>query len=62
MNTNTHAGTAGQEARILAVLLLLVVLSLALFSDVFRFGRDRSRTTGQMMPVSHELCDWFTTK
>lgn len=64
MNTIIHRDIAGHEARVLAVLLLLLALSLALFSDVFRFGRDRGRAPGQLVPVDqgNELCDWFTTR
>jgi hypothetical protein len=38
--------------RVLAILLVILVIGLALFSKVFRFGRDCQRTIGQTSPIS----------
>ena len=61
MNTNGLGRTTGCEARVLAVLLLLLIIGLALFSDVFRFGSDGGRAIGQQArPGSKpDILKWF---
>jgi hypothetical protein len=52
------------EVRLFAVLLLILVLSWAVFSSAFRFGRDCERTIGQPAPfgLANEFSDWFRTR
>jgi hypothetical protein len=54
----------GSEARVCAVLMLLLFLILALFSKVFRSGGECGWTTGESGPFGrpHELCDWFAAR
>jgi hypothetical protein len=58
----TQTRRTDSSARVLAILLLLLVVSLALFSKAFRFGQDCGRTVGQAAPFgqAYEVCDWFT--
>jgi hypothetical protein len=56
--------------RVLAILLAILVIGLALFSKVFRFGRDCQRTIGQTSPMGQVssfviglrpgACEWHT--
>jgi len=54
----------GSEARVYAVLLLILFLLLALFSKVFRSGSECGWTIGESTSFGqpHELCDWFAAR
>jgi hypothetical protein len=60
MKTRRSSSNAG----VLAVLLLALMLALALFGRVFRFGRGGGRTIGQAPPsgLVYEVCDWFNAR
>jgi hypothetical protein len=47
MNKKRKYRADRQLVRVLAVLVLVLIVILALFSNVFRFGRDCGRTIGQ---------------
>ncbi|HZR21907.1 MAG TPA: hypothetical protein VFE51_31795 [Verrucomicrobiae bacterium] len=61
MNANYPAQSGRYEARILAVLLLLLIVTLALLSDEFRREGGCGWTVGQPSATgqAHRICDWF---
>jgi hypothetical protein len=64
MRRERRALWRGYQARVCAVLMLILFLLLALLSKVFRSGSECGWTIGESTSFGqpHELCDWFAAR